>query len=308
MENESIQEKSREFSELTREAQEVLEQIDMKTLEDIFSEKLAKAGVEETRGRLCEKEYMLMSDGTDMFTGPETAAEASIKRRIIRLNLPEIALFDAPFRSALLSLITHEEGHLVVNGKACEGNFLLKKLRSFFSSVPFPLTSTGNMHGELRRGVSQCFFEIFNEVVNDKLAEEVFYEYLKRTGSAAFYKDDETEAKFSRCYPRGHGMVETFIEKLSELSGVEKAKAWEAIQGHNIRGEDLRTTELALLFAEYFGDEFLNMLALASNSAAARDVEYLLKHLNPPSFNEDQAVRFKEWGEKRLMESGVALC
>ncbi|MDO8521456.1 MAG: hypothetical protein Q7S52_05045, partial [bacterium] len=213
MQNEYAPEKNRVFPELTKEAQEVLDQINMKTLEDIFAEKLAKAGVKETRGRLCGKEHMFMSDGTDMLTGSESVAEARLKNKTIRLNLPAIALFDAPFCSALLSVITHEEGHLVADGKACEGNFLLKRLHSLFSPATFPLSRTGNTYGEMKRGVAQYFFRIFNEVVNDKLAEEVFYEYLKRTGSATLYADDEAKTEFSRCYARGHSMVETFIEK-----------------------------------------------------------------------------------------------
>ncbi len=135
-------------------------------------------------------------------------------------------------------------------------------------------------------------FLAFSEGVTELIAEEVFTEYLKRTGASTELKGSKSAPEYIEGYLGMRPIVRAFIASVAERTGVPYEVVWGSIKQGYFVGEDLGQNELI----ETFGEIGLDAAAQAvrhvtSNADASRVLD--LMNIPANSFPEEVANRLR---------------
>ena len=170
-----------------------------------------------------------------------------------------------------LSVLCHEEVH-ATSRVECRGlEIIAGRPRYDYIRVGYFLDSPQEQ--EKDEGVDKgrmVFLRLFEEGVTDKLGQEIFREYVRRTEFA----DKKTMAEFDRAAAE-HGkeflyvtpmkFVDALIAKISRETGISRRVVWQAIVRGKYEGEDLANPELREAFAEMVSPYFLDRLSRANS-------------------------------------------
>lgn len=113
-------------------------------------------------------------------------------------------------------------------------------------------------------------FEALNEGVTQRVAEEVFLELARRTGSGGkaerFLKDFINDsAQHLWRYSIYGNQVDSMCEQIATYMGVTKDVVWDAFKRGYFAKPELFAEETTKLFRETFGDNFLDEYSKLSN-------------------------------------------
>ena len=117
------------------------------------------------------------------------------------------------------------------------------------------------------RPIHEDLYKDFDEAVTEKLALEVFEEYITATGfstrdAVAKFRDLRTKhPEDISPYEKNLLFLETLIERITHEIWVSHDLVWRAIIRGKYEGEDFQDPELRSAFSDMLGDDFLNMFA-----------------------------------------------
>lgn len=248
-------------SEYIAEAKKVIENIDYKTLKSIFDEMRLRAGATGVSG-FCGPERIAIDNGIGGGQY-EMKKGIAIAPRFLSKREPE-DISPVAFRNHIFSAAIHEETH--ASSKNSEdipkgAKYLWMRMKSLFKrSSPYEVS--GYDRRQFYKGSQERSFMDFNEGVTDKIAEEVYAEYLKRRGEKNIVSDQNHPAQYNvEAYLGSRAMVTGFIEIVAKSTGVPSETVWEAVKQGYMTGLDLRETELQEAFEEIFSEEFMDRMA-----------------------------------------------
>lgn len=128
--------------------------------------------------------------------------------------------------------------------------------------------------------------EAFNEGVTERIADEVFMEYMRRIGKSEDGRDFlsivvKNEVDAGSEYYRFGNQVEHICDRIAQYVGLPKDDVWRAIKRGYFAQPEMYEEETIELLAETFGEDFLLELGrLHANSSATDigdfDTEYLV--------------------------------
>ena len=240
---------------------ELIRGVDYETLKDIFEGMRRRSGVSGEIG-FCGPEKIVINDG---WSGGEydfhngiTIGSSPLSRQ------EEHPISRAEFQNEILSTLIHEETHASsknLKENPTGGKRLLAIVRSLFKkSDPYRLS--GYDRTQLEKSRTKRAFTDFNEGVTDKIAEEVYGEYLQRTGETAKVSDKDRRAEYHvAAYLGSRAVVTAFVEIIAASSELPKQAVWEAIKQGYFTGIDLRQTELQQALEEVFSEGFSDRLS-----------------------------------------------
>lgn len=149
--------------------------------------------------------------------------------------------------------------------------------------------STSKISRENGEPVSQVkLFEVFNEGVTQRIAEEVFLEYSKRTGISEEIKSfliKLNSSPSSLQYRIYENQVDLICEHIGDYVGIPKDVVWEGFKRGYFEKPELFHKETLELFRDTFGDDFLDNYMkfdydTPMSELAKFDATYNLKHVS----------------------------
>lgn len=253
------------------EAEKVLERLDTPALEQIFDELREHSGAQD-KSTFQDPRYIHIDPSLPHLGICQSDGSIVMNPLAIERDLGNDALASDIRREVLRTLI-HEETHAVSNGVHYEGAITSRivkfvadmKQRSttlsvsgFRRHVYDPTTPPDPILGwELKEHVE---FNFFNEGVTEKIARQIFDEYLRRTGDRAHYLDKHGSIPESPYYENLVHFADLFIATLAHATGVPQEHVWDAVIAGYMRGLDLRGTELKQFFEETFGTHLVHLM------------------------------------------------
>ncbi len=171
----------------------MLEKVDFKVLEEIFLEIRKRSGIQED----FSMPEVVLRRGKNLYGG-----KYQIRAKSILLDIPdaealpplerqmaEIFLMSTEeVRNIFFSIIAHEGTHATSKNNVCSNQRLVfLRIKSYLYKDPQFIQSTGFSRSFLKEGKTERKFNSFSESVTDKIAAFVYEEYMRRTGSSAFY-------------------------------------------------------------------------------------------------------------------------
>lgn len=267
-------------------AKKVLEKIDISVIKDIFSGMYRKSGFqsEPTLVPLKNIEVVGYSGGESNSVEKRITIGADFSPWAIRSRQAysdewrdEKQFTRGRLRADILSVFMHEQTHAVSKNIKREGGKierLTKQIKSFFSGRQKVDNSSGYQMGGIEKGNFRTRHLSFNEAVTDKIGEEVYDEYLKRTGDKQFFSD-HAGVKYGEGYIGARTMVDIMIEMMSASLGVPADIVWESIVQGYLSGVDLDESELNDAFNEIFTSEVRERIAQWSPTESGLPVEEL---------------------------------
>ncbi len=249
------------FFEFKKEYERTIDRVDFGVIKDIFTEIRRKSGVEEDfqvvdkRGITVKLEALL---------NPNAADYSGIENKI-RLFYPFQTNYSSHenLRNEVLSNIMHEETHAAGKVEDCS-SWEARKLKweSFFSGKVIEYGKYGYSQSWVRKGEFYANFNYFNEGVTDKIAEEVYEEYLKRTGETGYFLGEKGNKRYSPGYLPSRALVTAFIEVVASSTHMPSDKIWEAIMQGYMIGLKLDESELKEAFDEIFYKGFVDSIGV----------------------------------------------
>ena len=103
-------------------------------------------------------------------------------------------------------------------------------------------------------------FKFFNEGITDIIGEQVYDEYLRRTGSANEVTDEKNNTTYVEAYVGSRALVTAFIEMIAQASDIPSDKVREGVISGYMNGIDLDDSELAPALNQIFYPEFIKQL------------------------------------------------
>ncbi len=218
------------------------------------------------------------------------------------------------------------EGHEVAKDLLLEIQlFLIHELSHLFSRVRFSSKDTSNAStivkaesgykiSELRlrqpmrpekSGTftkSRSSFEAFNEGVTQRIAEEVFLEYGKRTGTSKEIERlltiiNERNAQNLWRYTIYENEVDSMCEQIGMYVGIPKETVWQSIKRGYFEEPQLFHEETLELFKETFGSSFLEEYRPLGNTTPTKTLgQFDGKYIPTPP---------EEYAEKWLQHLGI---
>lgn len=284
------------------EARKVIEKIDTPALKKLFDELRERAGATEEGGFIDPPDIRFGRCGENggMVGEYDVRGVIKINPHKLREMLTRLGDYDSPedFHAVVLRTIIHEETH--ASAKNTERSFfktrllfvlaaIMDKKRSFGVTGYQRLTADLNeLHGDE--------FVAFNEGVTEKIAREVFDEYLTRTGDRTFFATDGKSVS-PWAYENMILFADLFIEALAYVCQIPKDKVWEAVKGGYMQGVDLGATELRVFFENTFGPHIVDCLRKNPSPRA------LVDNLHQLSISENQREKlfqtFNAWNSKK---------
>ncbi len=233
----------------------VLEKVDFDMLKKIFKEERVKAGLDtETNLPPAEKigtsglynTVGLTQDAVVMGIYFQEFNNIQIDPRIMQ-RIGEDPNSSASFESIAFKVLCHEAAH-AVSTNPHENT----PLRTIVNSIKgLPVTPGGVAYREGLLGFR--LFSQFNEAVTDTIAEEVYAEYLKRSGDTTFFQNKDGSNTFGRSYTAERELLQAFIGAISRSTDVPQEIVWEGVKHAFYTNEKLDSNELAQLYAEIIG-------------------------------------------------------
>lgn len=229
----------------------MIKSIDFTTLKNIFGEMRQKSGVGAESDFVSAEGVVIDKD-----TGSESAGVYRPGK--VYLNPIRIAkngfTSREDFARKLLSVLVHEETHASGENKGCAGAVAdgIKQLRSYFTSKFVETEHTGFSRKGYNKGNFHLKAYCFNEAATDLIAEDVYKEYLRRTGEQKNFTRAGGNKEYFESYEGGRFFLNVFQEKISQVCNVPYEKVREAMTQGYMSGLDIGQTELASLFDDIF--------------------------------------------------------
>jgi len=251
------------------ELKELLDKVDFDTLRDILKEIADRSGVNTERLNFIDPKriYHLQSQ-------LKLQAAYSGKRRAIFINNVEIDdaadKFGFSRELGLVHALCHEEVHATSKNECrsiSRENKLIEEVTIGYLAHRTTWAEPINIKEK-----EEIFYSLFNEGVTEKLAQEVFAEYLRRTGGAGSeaakqilktYKENPAAASK---YWEASALVDFLVEKISEKCALEKQRVWQAFVEGMYKGGALEDEEVKNGFDEIIGSGMLKKISTAKLS------------------------------------------
>lgn len=186
---------------------------------------------------------------------------------------------------AILHEYTHQISHFEYQGPLTNAEMvgypLMSKLKSGVS------VNKASKKSSAEPVVASTLFNAFDEGITEKIAREIFFQYLKEhpdfTSSESinqfknkFFVNNGEERRYTTLVE----LVEAFIAKISEVAGVQNKVVWQALLKAKFEGIDFEDNELQQLFAEMVDDSFLDLLSAVNTN---QEVKALINDLKLPA-------------------------
>ncbi len=109
-------------------------------------------------------------------------------------------------------------------------------------------------------------FLYLNEAVTDTIAQEIYEEYLQRTGDREYF--DSERAGYHEAYLGSRVLTKASVEIIASATGIPSEKVWEGfIQGY-MSGVDLNSRELRESIEEVLFPGFMSKIKNAKSEEA----------------------------------------
>lgn len=184
-----------------------------------------------------------------------------------------------------LHALMHEEIHAVSRNTCTGFSDVETEVGSITTSIEL---QTGLQQGKREAGDYKRSFNALNEGVVEKLARELTLEYMNETGwnSGSVWDPDGKRAFMNllnshadeMAYPYPIILVDSLVNKLGEKSGQDKRVIWQALVRALMHGEKFEEEDVALLFAESFGSEFVRDLSELNARSEIDILKFIVKY------------------------------
>ncbi len=270
------QKRAEERKALELRAEKVLKKIDFDTLGAVFAEERERAGLGRAATNLQKRDRIKLRPIKGKENGMAYIAYYAMFPNKIVADVERIMRYrpEENFENAFLSIICHEETHSVSTNPSEHSGLspLLHILSGKYTSktgVEY-ITSEGD-----------DFFHMLNEAVTDRFAEEVYDEYLKRTGDRASITNSDETQWFLQSYLNERNILQAFISALSRTTAVPEDVVWSSIKQSYLSNTDLAGSELVKLYEEVVGRNIAEIIKNPTKShGVSRNAIRELKEIN----------------------------
>lgn len=233
-------------AEIRRAIERVIKDIDFKVLSDIFEEERRRANAK----------------GVSKFCGPgDVDVKEGDFQRVLGINhsiyieIHSDEVFNGMQRrgkgvesipQTILSVLSHEEAHSVAdNGRMFDRLKFMAELLSLREAVVF----TSGYDSLKKKGWRlSTQFSLFNEGVTDLVGEEVFTEYIRRTGTKSTF--DPATSGYYESYQGPRAVVKTFIAAIAQATDFPYDIVWNSLKEGYFTNRDLSGSEMYKAFQE----------------------------------------------------------
>lgn len=191
-----------------------LESVDEEILEDIFRTILRRSGCEEKMHMYIPLSEVVCVDDKDT----KSSGTYYPQEHKIEINLPYIVdANDNQEFAAVTKVAIHEEVHAVSKG----GLIFNEDTSEVEDYVGFAI----ERRDEITKAVVQKSFTLFNEGMTELIADDIYEEYVRRSGNKALYVQDTGEGNTLiqvTTYEEGRIAVNAIITQIAAEIGVSK--------------------------------------------------------------------------------------
>lgn len=285
--------------EFKKEFQRTLERVDFSCLEGIFNQLRRRSGVNENFRILDKGSISIKPEKhSDPFSGDYDSR--SNKIRIFYPSESDVFASYEELRNEVLCILIHEETHAAGKNTLCNiWEERKNRVTTFFLRGTFESDAMGYSQDKIRKGRAFSDFTYFNEGVTEKIAEQVYIEYLSQTGDRSFFSTSDRQVKYSETYPIARALVTTFAEVIAFSSNIPVERVWEAIMHGYMTGIQLNESELQKSFDEIFFPGFIKSIGEEEkDNEEDLPMKELQLHLQTLSLPQDALQRIKMAFEK----------
>lgn len=189
----------------------------------------------------------------------------------------------------VLHSIIHEEVHAAIN------KVILNGWEGFLDKYPKEIQNGYGIAGERsdenpNDNFGKNFFgkkhfvsfAAFNEGVTEKLAREIFLNYIKENNKqeeAIVYTENLVSRPEITNYNQEVSLVNAIVKHMSGVTGKSEEEMWEFFVGGMAAGETFENKQIREFFARIFGQNFLKDLSKISTSGYHGSYSTLIKKL-----------------------------
>lgn len=242
-------------------AEHVLEKVDFNLLRNIFAEQMRKSAVDAD-----DINFQTPQKGISLKTiSGHTYSEYWAFMNKISIDPNKMSLeTDISFNNQIFSVLCHEETHSV-STSAHHRSFVLSLFNTFTNrpSGQSGLEYTSIVHDIVHDGS----FGMFNEAVTDSVAEEVFGEYIKRSGDRVLFSNPDGIAEYSKTYLNERNIFKAFICALSRTVEIPEDVVWSGVKQSYFSNANLAKRELVKLFEEVLKINISNIIRNPTKSS-----------------------------------------
>lgn len=251
-------------------AEQLLKKIDFGLLRTIFTEEVRKSGLDPNHTNL-----RTLDDGVKLGT-IERPAEAGYMPWTNEITVdPEKISEQLPpegyFENEIFAALCHEETHAV--SQRPHTGMLFIEVLGFLLNKP---TMQVGVEYSTRSG--QTSFNILNEAITDTVGEEVYDEYVRRSGDRSLFSDHAGRTEFPRRYIYGRIVLRAFLSALSRVTDIPEEVVWVGLKQSFFSGANLASRELTKLYEEILR---INIVEIMRNPTSSHHVSGdTIKQLN----------------------------
>ncbi len=136
--------------------------------------------------------------------------------------------------------------------------------------------TTKNSRGKVVNSKEASFYEMLDEGITETLANEIFQEYVKRTGLAGQQEMEDYSAKYSenetRQYPILVKCVKLLCKKISQKAQVDEVVVWKSFVRGVFRFDTLADQEVKQWFEEFFSPALLDQISRAKKPSELLEI------------------------------------
>lgn len=273
---------------------EFLDQIDFEVLNQIFREIKGRSKDYRIKGEnfISKRIIAVYPEGKDVSIRGTYSPKDGIQMLAGYLEEPRVDS-EEEFRNHMMSLLVHESVHATEgrrNYVSFFANLNIERLKSWLN--PVLVTRGGYETIKYIRGQLKHKLNYFNEGVTDLIAEEVYYEYLRRTGDRRLFAKEGRSPKFIEGYKGSRVIMAALIEVVADASGIPSDKVWEGLKQGYMVGLNLEETELYQEFNTLFFKDFISVDD--KGTSIRPPIEEMLKKIDRIALSEAAKERIKK--------------